>query len=136
MPIVLKSGSLNLLVPSGPVKACNRIALPLYIYIYLRLNVESLCCTVSGVYITRLLYTEGHNCRASVISPVRVRKHQMTLMFTDHSRISAPSMDLASFHLSDAWNVKVAPRFLENSCIPAIHCKYYIWESTIYFTNL
>ena len=29
MPIVLKSGSLNLLEPSGPVQACNGIALPL-----------------------------------------------------------------------------------------------------------
>jgi hypothetical protein len=28
MPIVLKSGSLNLLEPSGPVKACNGIDLP------------------------------------------------------------------------------------------------------------
>ena len=28
MPIVLKSGSLNFLEPSGPVKACNGIALP------------------------------------------------------------------------------------------------------------
>jgi hypothetical protein len=28
MPIVLKSGSLNLLEPSEPVKACNGIALP------------------------------------------------------------------------------------------------------------
>jgi hypothetical protein len=28
MPIVLKSGSLNLLEPSGPVQACNGIALP------------------------------------------------------------------------------------------------------------
>jgi hypothetical protein len=28
----LKSGSLKLLEPSGPVKACNGIALPLYIY--------------------------------------------------------------------------------------------------------
>jgi hypothetical protein len=28
MPIVLKSGSLNPLKPSGPVKACNGIALP------------------------------------------------------------------------------------------------------------
>ena len=27
MPIVLKSGSLNLLEPSGPVQACNAIAL-------------------------------------------------------------------------------------------------------------
>ena len=29
MPIVLKSGSLNLLEPSGPVQACNGIVLPL-----------------------------------------------------------------------------------------------------------
>jgi len=28
VPIVLKSGILNLLEPSGPVQACNRIALP------------------------------------------------------------------------------------------------------------
>jgi hypothetical protein len=28
VPIVLKSGSLDLLQPSGPVKACNGIALP------------------------------------------------------------------------------------------------------------
>ena len=28
MPIVLKSGSLNLLETSGPVQACNGIALP------------------------------------------------------------------------------------------------------------
>jgi hypothetical protein len=31
VPIVIKSGSLNLLEPSGPVKACNGIALPFYI---------------------------------------------------------------------------------------------------------
>jgi hypothetical protein len=28
VPIVLQSGSLNLLEPSGPVKACRGIALP------------------------------------------------------------------------------------------------------------
>jgi len=28
MPIVLKFGSINLLQPSGPVQACNGIALP------------------------------------------------------------------------------------------------------------
>jgi hypothetical protein len=30
VPIVLKSGSLNLLEPSGPVKVCSGIALPFY----------------------------------------------------------------------------------------------------------
>jgi len=29
VPIILKSGSLNLLEPSGPAQACNGIALPL-----------------------------------------------------------------------------------------------------------
>jgi len=29
VPIVLKSGNFNLLDPSGPVQACNGIALPL-----------------------------------------------------------------------------------------------------------
>jgi len=33
--IVLKSGNLNLLEPSGPVQACNGIALPLPLYLYL-----------------------------------------------------------------------------------------------------
>jgi len=31
VPIVLKSGSLNFLEPSGPVQACNGIALPLHL---------------------------------------------------------------------------------------------------------
>jgi hypothetical protein len=30
VPIVYKSGSLNLLEPSGPVQACNGITLPFY----------------------------------------------------------------------------------------------------------
>jgi hypothetical protein len=32
VPIVLKSGNLNLLEPSGPVQACNGIALPFLQY--------------------------------------------------------------------------------------------------------
>jgi hypothetical protein len=32
VPIVLKSGSLSLLEPSGPVQACNGIALPLRLH--------------------------------------------------------------------------------------------------------
>jgi hypothetical protein len=31
VPIVLKSGSLNLLEPSGPVQDCNGIALPFFL---------------------------------------------------------------------------------------------------------
>jgi hypothetical protein len=37
VPILLKSGSLNLLEPSGPVKVCNGIALPLTVYITVKI---------------------------------------------------------------------------------------------------
>ena len=40
VPIVLKSGSLNLLEPSGPVQACNET-----VYLYLLLQV--LCCATN-----------------------------------------------------------------------------------------
>ena len=36
VPIVKKSGGLNLLEPRGPVQACNGTAIPLYIYIYIQ----------------------------------------------------------------------------------------------------
>jgi hypothetical protein len=29
-------------------------------------------------------------------------------------------MELASYHLSDAWNFEVVSRFLENVCIPEL----------------
>jgi hypothetical protein len=45
VPIVLKSGSFNLLEPSGPVKACNGIALPLPLLDFCALYVV---CAVSG----------------------------------------------------------------------------------------
>ena len=47
MPIVLKSGSLNLLEPSGPVQACNGIALPLYVCMYVCM------CIYIYIYIER-----------------------------------------------------------------------------------
>jgi hypothetical protein len=47
VPIVLKSESLNLLEPSGPVKACNGIALPYWE-------------VVSGQTIPQQLYHRGH----------------------------------------------------------------------------
>jgi hypothetical protein len=58
-PIVLKSGNLNLLEPSGPVQACTGIALPLYMWceIYLRLpkvidaiSIKPVLCGVSFFY--------------------------------------------------------------------------------------
>jgi hypothetical protein len=47
VPIVLKSGSLNLLEPSGPVQACGGIALPLLITWRERENVG--CPTPEGL---------------------------------------------------------------------------------------
>ena len=34
----MKSGNLNFLEPSGPLEACNGTVLPLYIYIYIKLD--------------------------------------------------------------------------------------------------
>ena len=34
LPIVMKSGRPNLLEPSGPAQACNEIALPFYLHLY------------------------------------------------------------------------------------------------------
>ena len=57
MPIVLKSGSLNLLEPSGPVQACNGIALPLHIGTsFLKEGVLSVMIPLSFLKITFLYY--------------------------------------------------------------------------------
>jgi hypothetical protein len=42
VPIVLKSGSLNLLEPSGPVKGCNGIALPFTVHTVGRSSIRNL----------------------------------------------------------------------------------------------
>jgi hypothetical protein len=55
VPIVIKSGSLNLLEPSGPVKACNGIALPLPHFLQVAL----------------LLYTTTYRCLLRVLCLVR-----------------------------------------------------------------
>jgi hypothetical protein len=44
MPIVLKSGILKLLEPSGPVQACNEIALPFFTNIKSRINISRKVC--------------------------------------------------------------------------------------------
>jgi hypothetical protein len=49
VPIVLKSGSLNLLEPSGPAKACNGIALPLSFTYLLQLRFHSLAVVLTPV---------------------------------------------------------------------------------------
>jgi hypothetical protein len=48
VPIVLKSGSLNLLESSGPIKACNGIALPLPLS---SINIDIIAIFENGSYI-------------------------------------------------------------------------------------
>jgi hypothetical protein len=48
LAIVLKCGSLNLLEPSGPVKACNGIALPLLFSEAVPPVVRAAFCIISG----------------------------------------------------------------------------------------
>jgi hypothetical protein len=50
--IVLKSGSLNLLEPSGPVKVCNGIALPLPLPLPLHLHY------ITATHVNKMLHTE------------------------------------------------------------------------------
>ena len=39
--VVMKSGNLNFLKPSGPLQGCNGTALPLYIYIYIHTHTHT-----------------------------------------------------------------------------------------------
>jgi hypothetical protein len=55
--IVLKSGSLNLLEPSGPVQVCNGIALPLHAYKFFFV----LCMQFLGIlYNNSITHLQGH----------------------------------------------------------------------------
>jgi hypothetical protein len=65
VPIVLKSGSLNLLEPSGPVKACNGIALPLPFF---NLSAEFKVILHSNVHVNSLFIAPNNNVLATIIS--------------------------------------------------------------------
>jgi hypothetical protein len=58
VPIVLKSGSLNLLEASGPVKACNGIALPFYCFAAGTLL--CVCIVVCNLAVIRVLRDLGY----------------------------------------------------------------------------
>jgi len=70
VPIVLKSGSLNLLEPSGPLQACNGIALPLFYMVWRFLFVGGgfLCVAVSML-----------NCRVCVPRFFKIMEEEMSL---------------------------------------------------------
>jgi hypothetical protein len=80
VPIVLKSGSLNLLEPSGPVQACNGIALPLPLPLPLY---------------RRLCMPQGGSVRARNISPPLVFDHRNV-----RSLVSRYTDDAIPAHLS------------------------------------
>ena len=79
MPTVLKSGNLNLLEPSGPVQACNGIALP-----FLKKLVQrwKKCIEKQGDYVEKWCY-----CKFSVfieikfVSVVRIIVDTRILLF-------------------------------------------------------
>jgi hypothetical protein len=56
MPIVLKSGSLKLLEPSGSVKACNGIALPFTVMVMSTLEQDTKAKRGSRVTVLLFLY--------------------------------------------------------------------------------
>jgi len=58
VPIVLKSGSLNLLEHSGPVETCNRIAVPLCVCVFLTV-VNLLVCILQHQGMHRVKNTVG-----------------------------------------------------------------------------
>jgi hypothetical protein len=62
VPIVLKSGNLNLLEPSGPLKACNGIVLPLSIHetnLIYKLRIAKCGFSLSLAVTARLCHPEG-----------------------------------------------------------------------------
>ena len=80
VPIVLKSGSLDILEPSGPVQACNGIALPL------RLNVL-LQYTISELFVTYCLQIDRqtNTSRSRYVHTVDSNKNILsTLSFIMH----------------------------------------------------
>ena len=58
MPIVLKSGSLNLLEPSGPVQVCNGVALPL----------PFMCVIISGALFVDVWFYCIDHCELLVLT--------------------------------------------------------------------
>jgi hypothetical protein len=66
MPTVLKSQSLNLLEPSGPVQACNGIPLPLtYMDLYVVFMYNFLCMSTFHSAFQFLPYLRGNNMTTS-----------------------------------------------------------------------
>ena len=77
MPIVLKSGSLNLLELSGPVQACNGIALPLPVPSARRHNPElrSVIPTAVGTWILSSQIFDHHEAQYYLAVNTNLKYH-------------------------------------------------------------
>ena len=71
MPIVLKCGSLNLLEPSGPVQACNGIALPLPLPLPLPFTT---CLYNAFVLLTKASTWNKRKCKDVIGKHMKLRK--------------------------------------------------------------
>ena len=88
MPIVLKSGSLNLLETSGPVQACKGIALPLpyyYYYFCKGSGLQTCSCFISSFYLDCMC----HFFQQENKIPVRIVHHSLCLSL--HLSLLSPS---------------------------------------------
>jgi hypothetical protein len=95
VPIVLKSGSLNLLEPSGPVQACNGIALLLFFIS----ETESVYCAVRIV----LPNIIQDNFRQQEVKVMDVRFIAYIILWIEH--LKSESLDISQF-LYVLWNNK------------------------------
>ena len=77
VPTVLKSGSVNLLEPSGPVQACNGIALPFTVVIYL----NTVCNIPSRKGSLHIIYNKPTRCNSGSI--VFIKNYKYALHVSD-----------------------------------------------------
>jgi hypothetical protein len=72
VPTVLKSGSFNLLEPSGPVQACNAIALPWFTKRTKGTVIQVKTCTAGGHLSDNYInYTKADRLKLTLCSPWR-----------------------------------------------------------------
>ena len=75
MPIVLKSGSLNLLEPSGPLQACNGIAFTSHVHLH----------TLTTV--SRLILLRMRNVSTKVVGKIKIHILYSITFFPDNRAI-------------------------------------------------
>jgi len=85
VPIVLKSGSLNILEPSGPVQACNGVALPLH-----RLSLPDAITTRAPAGGSEATIYIGVSQTFLLADPIWLRKITMDLHILPHPNIVCP----------------------------------------------